>query len=99
MTRQLRPPSNSSRGPCTFAVSRAGLRIRGRIEAPAEAFVGLVYSNPPGGVKHCLNTKIARCELEVTDRITGAQETLLAEHRALFEILTDDRDHGIPIRA
>ncbi|WP_446210123.1 hypothetical protein [Micromonospora sp. IBSANI012] len=82
-----------------FASQSRSTRIRGRIEAPAEAFVSLAYSNPPGGVKHCLNTKIARCELEVTDRLTGAQETLLAENRALFEILTDDRGHAIAIRA
>jgi hypothetical protein len=82
-----------------FASQSDAVRVRGHIEAPPEAFVGLAYANPPGGVKHCLNTKIARCELEVTDRATGARETLLAEHRALFEILTDDRDHGIPIRA
>jgi hypothetical protein len=82
-----------------FASESDAVRVRGRIEAPPEAFVGLAYSNPPGGVKHCLNTNIARCELEVTDRATGARETLVAEHRALFEILTDDQDHGIAIRA
>jgi hypothetical protein len=82
-----------------FASQSATARVRGRIEAPDEAFVGLAYANPPGGTKHCLNTKIARCELEVTDRVTGVRDSLRAEHRALFEILTDDRAHGIPIRA
>ncbi|GAA1788888.1 hypothetical protein HC028_15065 [Planosporangium flavigriseum] len=82
-----------------FASKSDAVRIRGRIEAPAEAFVGLTYPNPPGGIKYCLNTNIARCELEVTDRATGARETLLAEYRALFEILTDDATHGVPIRA
>ncbi|WP_203935790.1 hypothetical protein [Planosporangium mesophilum] len=82
-----------------FASQSDTVRVWGRIEAPAEAFVGLAYANPPGGVKHCLNTKIARCEVEVTDRATGTRETLVAEHRALFEILTDDREHGVPIRA
>ncbi len=56
-------------------------------------------TNPPGGVKHCLNTKIAACELAVQHKPAGEREVLRAEHRALFEILTDDRDHGIPIRA
>ncbi|SCL33707.1 hypothetical protein GA0070624_4802 [Micromonospora rhizosphaerae] len=82
-----------------FASQSPSVQVRGRIEAPPEAFTGLAYSNPPGGVKHCLNTKIARCEVEVTNRVTGTRETLLTEHRALFEILTDDRGHGIPIRA
>lgn len=57
------------------------------------------YYNPPGGIKHCLNTKIGACELTVTDRATGTVETLRASHRALFEILTDDREHGVEIRA
>lgn len=82
-----------------FTSQTDAVRISGRIEAPAEAFVGLAYGNPPGGVKHCLNTKIARCQLTVVDKSTGAREVLVAEHRALFEILTDDRRHGVEIRA
>jgi hypothetical protein len=82
-----------------FATGDDQVRIGGRIEAGAEAFVGLSYDNPPGGAKHCLNTKIASCELTVTDRGTGRVETLRTGNRALFEILTDDRKHGIEIRA
>jgi hypothetical protein len=76
--------------------------VEGRISAPREAFVGLCYRNPPGGVKHCLNTKLAACELTLTHRQTGQKsmtETLTTRHRAAFEILTDDRDHGVPILA
>jgi hypothetical protein len=74
--------------------------LEGRISAPGEAFVGLSYRNPPGGVKQCLNTKIAACELAVTHRQAGrpsATEVLSTRHRAAFEILTDDRDHGVEI--
>jgi hypothetical protein len=46
-----------------------------------------------------LNTKIGRCELVVTDKTTGERDTLIADHRTCFEILTDDRSHGIRIRA
>lgn len=79
--------------------SRApGIEIEGRIEAPREAFVGLRYYNPPGGEKHCLNTKIASCRL--TLRRKGRPDALLeTRNRAAFEILTDDRTHGIEIRA
>jgi hypothetical protein len=35
----------------------------------------------------------------VTDKVTGTREVLRTSHRALFEILTDDRSHGITIRA
>lgn len=74
-----------------------GTRVRARVSAPAQAFVGLNYYNPPGGIKHCLNTKIGACELT----LSGADGTqvLRTRDRALFEILTDERDHGIPIRA
>jgi hypothetical protein len=82
-----------------FCSESKDVRIEGRIEATAGAFVGLNYYNPPGGIKHCLNTKIGSCELTVTDRATGRKEVLTTRHRALFEILTDDRTHGIAIRA
>lgn len=81
-----------------FRSQDASTCIEGRIHAPAEAFVCLNYPNPPGGSKHCLNSKIAACELEVTDRKSGKKETLRTAHRAAFEILTDDRDHGLEVR-
>jgi hypothetical protein len=81
-----------------FASECDTVRVEGRIEARPAAFVALEYGNPPGGVKHCLNTKIGSCELAVTHRSTGTREVLRAENWALFEILTDDRDHGIAIR-
>ena len=82
----------------TFTSETDDVRIEGHIAAPADAFVGLNYYNPPGGIKHCLNTKIGSCELTVTDKRTGATQTLRAANRALFEILTDDRGHGVEIR-
>ena len=85
-----------------FTSETDAIRLDGRISAPREAFVGLRYYNPPGGEKHCLNTKIASCELQITRKGSGkaeAAETLRARNRAAFEILTDDRDHGVDIRA
>ncbi|GHJ43217.1 hypothetical protein Cs7R123_05590 [Catellatospora sp. TT07R-123] len=82
-----------------FATGDDEVAIKGHVEAPAGAFVGLNYYNPPGGIKHCLNTKIGSCELTVTDKASGRVETLRTENRALFEILTDDRAHGIEIKA
>ncbi len=75
------------------------VEIRGRISAPRKAFVGLNYNNPPGGNKHCLNSKIASCTLQVRDRARGTTEVLETEHRAAFEILTMYSDHGIAIAA
>jgi hypothetical protein len=73
----------------TFASESAAVRIAGRIDAPAGAFVLLEYANPPGGVKYCLNTKLAACELAVTDRATGEHEVLRSAHGALYEVLDD----------
>ncbi len=75
--------------------------IEGRIWAPKEGFVGLTYYNPPGGNKHCLNSKIASCELKVSfkqSRKSSIPEILVTKNRAAFEILTDDRHHGVEMR-
>ena len=68
------------------------------MRAPPAAFVGLRYRNPPGGIKYCLNTKIAECSLRLTDLKTGRTDTLRTANRAAFEILTDDTDHGVDMR-
>lgn len=70
--------------------------ISGSIAAPIEHFVGLPYSNPPGGEKTCLNTKIASCHLTLR-RPGKPPRSLTTENRAAFEILTDDSDHGVPV--
>ena len=82
-----------------FATRNDAVHISGRISAERDAFVGLRYDNPPGGVKHCLNTKIGTASLTVRDLRTGQEQTLHADNRALFEILTSDTDHGIAMRA
>lgn len=81
-----------------FDARRGGVRVRGHIEAPASAFVGLTYLNPPGGSKTCLNSKIARCELTV-ERKGRPTRTLHTASRAAFEILTDDESHGVRVLA
>ena len=82
-----------------FASKDRFAKLEGEIRAPREAFVGLKYYNPPGGVKHCLNSKVAGCTLRLTDLATGRTDTLQTADRAAFEILTDDADHGVPISA
>jgi hypothetical protein len=79
-----------------FASADANWRVEGRIHAPREAFAGLRYFNPPGGIKQCLNTKIAACELTVA-RTGEPPQKLSTAHRAAFEILTDRSDHGIAL--
>jgi len=85
-----------------FRSENDDVRVQGTIAAPREAFVGLAYYNPPGGTKHCLNSKIASCEIELTRKHGGAAgepQILTTQSRAAFEILTDDRAHGLEIRA
>ena len=84
----------------TFSSATDAVRVDGRIAAPADTFVGLRYYNPPGGTKQCLNSKIAACEVRVTRQgNAAAPEVLSTQHRAAFEILTDDTTHGVAIQA
>ena len=73
--------------------------MEGQIQAPRTAFVGLRYYNPPGGIKYCLNSKFASCELTLKNKRNKISETLLTTQRTAFEILTDRQDHGVQIMA
>lgn len=80
-----------------FEAQDEELKVKGNINAKHDDFVGLNYYNPPGGSKTCLNTKIASCELDIQFK-DGKRETLYTQHRAAFEILTDDKEHGVNVR-
>ncbi len=85
-----------------FSSENDTIALEGTMAASSEDFVGLTYYNPPGGTKHCLNTKIASCRLTVRHKERtgeGAVEVLETGSRAAFEILTDDTDHGVEIYA
>jgi hypothetical protein len=75
-----------------------GVHVKGRITAPSSSFVGLRYSNPPGGQKICLNTKIAGCEVYL-ERPGSSPRRLYTENRAAFEILTEEGDYGVEVVA
>lgn len=81
-----------------FETSNDDITVQGHIHAPKEAFVTLTYYNPPGGNKYCLNTKIAACDLTLRRKKNGhdwQEKKLVAKHKVLFEILSDDLDHGV----
>lgn len=80
-----------------FSTRNDRIEIQGHVSADRSEFIGLNYYNPPGGSKHCLNSKLAKCELTITDLKTNRQEILIAKNRCAFEIITDDRNHGIEI--
>jgi hypothetical protein len=76
------------------------IAMQGSILADRGDFVGLRYYNPPGGIKHCLNTKIAACRLMIEKGLGGGQVVLETKSRAAFEIFTDDhQSHRVPIFA
>jgi hypothetical protein len=78
-----------------FRSGTTDIEVEGQISATRDNFIGLNYYNPPGGSKYCLNSKIAECTLRVNDKILGKTETLVTKHRAAFEILTNDQNHGM----
>ncbi len=78
-----------------FKARSPEVRMEGHIHAERNDFVCLPYYNPPGGIKHCLNTKIASCRLMLWPKGSAEPETLEARRRAAFEILTDKNDHGM----
>ena len=82
----------------SFDTRTPDVRVRARFEAPASAFVGLRYGNPPGGEKICLNSKLASCEL-VLEETGRPARSLRTAQRAGFEILSDESRPGVPIVA
>ncbi|MEM7605863.1 MAG: hypothetical protein AAF411_10955 [Myxococcota bacterium] len=68
----------------TFGGQIRGAAIRGRMWT--RRFVDLPYGNTEGGVKRCLNSKVAQC---VVDLSTASGHTRLTSQNAAFEILRD----------
>lgn len=82
--------------PFTWTVrsKRGPVTIEATIHAQPDAFVALPYGNPPGGIKICLNSKIAGCALRL-ERKGKPSVRLRTRHRAAFEILTDRAPDGL----
>lgn len=80
----------------TIETRSADVQLSAVVRAPANAFVGLRYENPPGGEKLCLNTKLAGAQI-VVRRKGQPVRTLVTKYRAAFEILTDRADHGVSV--
>jgi hypothetical protein len=92
----LRNKANVEYFDWSFSGETAELKIEGRIHADRGDFVALNYYNPPGDVKTCLNSKVAACEIKLTEKgRIGINATLTTKNRAAFEILTSKTDHGL----
>ncbi|HEY6513291.1 MAG TPA: hypothetical protein VI032_15005 [Burkholderiaceae bacterium] len=96
MSRSLRARVSMRAFDWQFESHDPNIRVRGRIHAERGDFVGLRYANPPGGVKQCLNSKVAHAQLTL-QFADGSSETLSSRRRAAFELLGDDSSHGVPM--
>ncbi len=81
----------------TFDVEASAARLKGFMHVSKEDMAGLYYSNPKGPMTHCLNSKIARCELTLTEHGRKVAE-LVSSHGAALEVATHDTDHGVLMR-
>ena len=79
-----------------FELSNGKEQLKGKIFASKESFLGLNYYNPPGGDKTCLNSKISAANITLILE-DGKSIHLNTKHRAAFEILTNDKSHGISL--
>lgn len=81
-----------------FDTKNKAARIQCTIEAPLESFVGFNYYKPEGGSSVCLNSKIAKCHLLLSQE--GKPDRVFkTKHRAAFEIFNTERDHGVLVIA
>ncbi|HUJ04365.1 MAG TPA: hypothetical protein VLW75_12050, partial [Rhizomicrobium sp.] len=86
--RSWRQKAHYEPGSWNFVCEESGAKLAVVLRAQGQDIVALRYRNPPGGIKTCLNTKIASCELSL-ERPGLAPLRLQSAHGAAFEILTD----------
>jgi hypothetical protein len=72
--------------------------IEGEIIAEPADFIGLTYTDTDGGTKHCYNSAIATCRVQLAGKAFERRE-LVATRRAMFEILTDTQHDEVPLLA
>jgi hypothetical protein len=79
--------------------ARSGtIQVQIHFAASPDRVVGLMYDDPPGGGRVCLNTKLAACSVRVTEAGKPPVE-LHTSHRAAFEILATSEVHTVGISA
>lgn len=82
---------------CSFALRGKGVKLTGRVNAPAKDFVAWIYADPVGPQHNTLNCSISDLALDV--EIDGrAAERLTVSRGAAYEFGTRDSDHGIPLQ-
>jgi len=74
-----------------------GIDLHGEIRAERPDVIGLTYTDTNNATKYCYNSALADCRITVKGK--GIDAELTATRRAMFEILTDDRNDGVPLLA
>ncbi len=80
----------------SFELVRAGARLRAEFCAEADQFAGLRYVDPDGRALACLNSKLARGRLTLSQ---GGRIRRFRSEQAALELGTRGDDHGVPILA
>ena len=82
---------------CSFGLTGRGVRLTGRVSAPAKDFVAWIYADPVGPEHNTLNCSISDLELSV--ELDGRPGRKLRIARgATYEFGTRDPGHGIPLQ-
>lgn len=79
----------------TFGARVGEQMIEGEITTRPADVIGLTYPDTHGGVKHCYNSALAHCRIQIAGK--AFQRAELTSDRAMFEILTDDPVAGVPL--
>ncbi|AQT78995.1 hypothetical protein B1R94_06500 [Mycolicibacterium litorale] len=72
-----------------------GVELRGEIRAEPGDVIGLTYTDTNGATKYCYNSALANCRIMLSGN--GVDTELTASRRAMFEILSDDRNDAVPL--
>ena len=92
--------ANIERGRWTFRAVCGTERIDVSIESAPSDVAGLIYEDPDGEQAICLNSKLARCRIDIASRTRRGfewQETLVCDDAAALEILSRDGAHGVTV--
>jgi hypothetical protein len=79
----------------SFGGRADGFELRGEIRAEPRDVIGLTYTDTNGKTKYCYNSALADCRITVSGN--GLDAELSASRRAMFEILTDQRNSAVPL--
>lgn len=82
----------------TFGGRVGDQMIEGEIVTEPSDVIGLTYTDTDGAAKYCYNSAIANCRIQVAGKAFERTE-LTASRRAMFEILTSDRNETVPLLA